>query len=929
LNADVGRQSDPFERSVEELQGTHDLRLSAWGPYTKGYIGISHIPDVASGLRFDLSVFPGLYRRDVCIPNVLWESGYHPREAAPDLSFYRHRHQIDASPAGEVYADIDYCRVDVAGLRDCVYVRAELVNATDDPQNLVLHWMASAHLPPEGARGSPPLHSSRVHLPDGTVWVDGLDYALLSLGSEVHRTNLTYDGLVRGEVRVSGFVGGVGLGQEFGANEGDAVIYRVALPRELSRPVMILRYRLADRAEASLSLPGLADGSIKLYGTGKIAMREIHLGSSLSGEAIITLAPPSAGESMEIDGFALVSAGQLDDVWFEVVERGYVPKRLPGPRHNTLLLLYDGFPAAYGIAWGTTHGPEIPHQVREFYTGDLDTTLRLSVHQHTAHTIQGPGEGHFTNVFQRPIFLDPRSRRTIPGIVCSGEPKAVYTRMAALDPADARWDSEHAALRARAFRADIAHPEVLNPSGARYGVSQTRMAATLLTNVVYPVRTRGSWIRHNTPGRWWDSLYTWDSGFIGLGLAEFDLDRALDCLNTYLTEPGSEDAAFIHHGSPVPTQFYLFLALWERTQSPALLNTTYPRLRQYYRFLAGRWGSSTTRTLRSGLIRTWDYFYNSGGWDDYPPQVHVHRYGLTATVAPVVSTAQVIRSAKILRMMALALGEPTSEYDQEIVQLTTALQTHAWDEEAGYFGYVCHDEAGNPTGILRDGEGVNYNMGMDGAAPLVAGICTEAQESRLVGALMSPDRMWTPYGLTTVDQSAPYYREDGYWNGAVWMAHQWFFWKALLDLGRADAAHQIARTALEVWETEVARSNNCYEHFIVRTGRGAGWHAFGGLSAPVVCWFGAYHRPGRLTSGLDIWVESLEVSPDNRGLRARLQHHGSAHHSPVVIATLAPGKYQALLEGAPVSVHARYPGTLEVQLGPGFRVGELIICAEA
>ena len=30
-----------------------------------------------------------------------------------------------------------------------------------------------------------------------------------------------------------------------------------------------------------------------------------------------------------------------------------------------------------------------------------------------------------------------------------------------------------------------------------------------------------------------------------------------------------------------------------------------------------------TRNLQSGLIRTWDLFYNSGGWDDYPAQQRI------------------------------------------------------------------------------------------------------------------------------------------------------------------------------------------------------------------------------------------------------------------------------------------------------------------
>ena len=67
---------------------THDLTLPAWGPYTKKYSGISHIPPANDGVRFDLAVFPGLYRRRVDVPDVRFESGYHVWAAAPDLGCY-------------------------------------------------------------------------------------------------------------------------------------------------------------------------------------------------------------------------------------------------------------------------------------------------------------------------------------------------------------------------------------------------------------------------------------------------------------------------------------------------------------------------------------------------------------------------------------------------------------------------------------------------------------------------------------------------------------------------------------------------------------------------------------------------------------------------------------------------------------------------
>ena len=78
----------------------------------------------------------------------------------------------------------------------------------------------------------------------------------------------------------------------------------------------------------------------------------------------------------------------------------------------------------------------------------------------------------------------------------------------------------------------------------RFALGQQLMNAVLCTNVVYPVYTRGQYIRHYTPGRWWDCVYTWDSGFIGMGLAQTSLRNAFDCLNTYLMPPGSCGCCF-------------------------------------------------------------------------------------------------------------------------------------------------------------------------------------------------------------------------------------------------------------------------------------------------------------------------------------------------------------------------------------------------
>ncbi|MCC6454019.1 MAG: hypothetical protein IT328_03675 [Caldilineaceae bacterium] len=900
------------------LAGSHDLRLPAWGPYSKRYVGVSHIPDVRAGLRFDLSVFPGLYRRAVQVPNVMWESGYHPWEAAPDLSYYSHRHQLIWRD--QLTYDIAYCRLD----ENAVLVHCTALNQSDALQQLSLHYAAALHFPPLEPYSREVLQPDKVSLPHGAVWVNAIHYRAVEYAGFDPRANLTWDGQVRGEIRAHGFVDGLGLGGGWGATVGDRVHYRVTLSEPMINGMLWLRARWPKGERATIRLDGIGKASIKYSGSGdELHLFPFWLGPLTPGEYDITftiLDKDSDLPEIEINGFVVVDEPLAEEVIFSPAIWNPVPTRLPSHRpENTLMLKYDHANVIYGLAWGMQ-----PSLVREVYAESLDEILRLKVHEHVATTFQGEGKGHYTNILMQPIFLPPGESHTTVGLVCSGSQEAVYARLAAFDPSPDAWHATVAQARSRVVNLTP------NPAGEPYRSSQERMAATLSTNVVYPIRTRGTWIRNYTPGRWWDCLYTWDSGFIGLGLLEFDIERAIDVLNAYVTEPGDRDAAFIHHGSPVPTQFYLFMELWNRTQDRELLAYFYPRLQQYHRFLMGRLGSSTTRTLQSGLIRTWDYWYNSGGWDDYPPQVYARTHDLYAFMTPVVNSAHAIRTAKILRMAASALGEAISEYDTDIVELSQALQDYAWDEEAGYFSYVLHDDEGVPRGFLRHSSGVNFNMGMDGASPLVADCCTPAQTSRLIEQLMTPGRMGSPIGLSTVDQRAPYYRNDGYWNGAVWMAHQWFFWKALLDQGAADAAYHIAETALTIWQQEVDRTYNCFEHFVIDSGRGAGWHHFGALSAPVVNWYSAYHRPGHFTTGHNVWIESLSIAPDHSKLAAALLLYGNPGQTPVVLATLAADRsYSATWNGTQVPCKTRVAGTVEITLPSGNGSGQLVVQANS
>ena len=883
---------------------SHDLSLPAWGPYTKKYNGIAHIPDVASGLRFDLSVFPGYYRHHVTVPHSNWESGYHPWEAAPGLSFFSYRYDLEWKD--RVYCDVaffaDPDEPDAPGASARV-VRCEFVNHTDLPQHTVLHYMASMNFPPVRPYSEEAVLPADAILPLGARWIDALDYGDLRYAVPRPSDTLVYEGWLRGEVREHGFVNGTGIGSGFGRDAGDCVWYPISVTKAFQDALLLVRYRAPDGA-LSFELKGVIESSIQFEPSEAFVLCSIPLGLLVAGEYRLELIS-KGGAGLELDGFVLLESALRDQVHFAEHSWKPVPELEPGPAQNSLLLHYPEVDCVYGLAWGGDSS-----QVREFFTGELDRTLPYYVLEHVQTRIYIDDRGHFTNVFIRPIVLAAHSKTVLYGLVCSGSMEEVRVRLAGFDPRSSRLEEAYTLARGKIVSL------AANPSGEAFRFSQERMAATLLTNVVYPVYTRRSFIRHFTPGKRWDCLYTWDSGFISMGLLPFDLARGIDCLNAYTTPPGDPQAAFIHHGSPVPVQIYAFQELWNRTRSRELLEYFYPRLRQQYLFLAGRLGSSTTRPLKSNLLKTWDYFYNSAGWDDYPPQVKVHHSQLEATVTPVVTTAHAIRTAKILQQAARALGlsADVPDYQADIDTWSASLNRSSWDEDAGVFSYVIHDADGSPVEPLRHTSGQNYNLGLDGISPLFAGICSAEQESRIIARMSSPEHMWSPVGLVSVDPTAAYYRADGYWNGAVWYPYQWFSWKALLDQGRGDFAFQIASTALELWKTEVGETYNCFEHFIVASRRATGWHHFGALSAPILAWFCAYHTPGTLTCGFDTWIEQLKVGPDCTSLRAELRHSGADRPWLALVVLAARREYTVTWNGRQIEPLQRHAGMLEIML---------------
>ncbi|MBQ4480046.1 MAG: hypothetical protein II943_05360 [Victivallales bacterium] len=857
----------------EHLSQTHDLSLPAWGPYGKRFFGISHLTDQARGTRFDFTVMPGIYRRAIAFPDALRPSGYLPWNVTPDLNAYSYRQQLDDT--GLLVCEVTFVAVD-AHTR---LVTSHFLNNSDLPVDCAAHLVASlVPNPVKMLEAEPGVEFFKPHLPSPR--------------------GLVYDAFFPYEERMDGTVGGTAY--RIPAN------VPVPCPRILARDSVPCPRILAQGKR--LWLRAAPQGKVTL--TGEFGAITIEGDGNFHNYLIINELDNFNGFTADTDLLVDCLAVCEDEPQFVPAPTETLPEFTRG--EQSMLLRYPGLATCYGARWSESETLVQRYAVDDFNHVLLYDDSVRQTHLSLKFFERGGSDCHIEAFFQ-PLRVEAHADRWLYAVIADGTPEKLPARLDAFDFACAP----------KLVREAETHFVTWPESPLRF--SQERMASVLLSNVVYPTYFCGRNVRHHTPGRLWNSLYTWDSGFIGLGLLEIDTRRTVENLNAYLTMPGDPDNAFVHHGSPVPVQLYLLYELWNRTCDRELLAYFYPRAKQMYDYLAGHDERSTTlKHSKEPAVCTWDYFYNSGGWDDYPPQHFVHETN-RLTAIPCVGTSHIIRCAKMLRSLAALLGEDTTEYDNDIQRFTETLQTYAWDEESGFFGYVDHDEEGTPIGILRHESGQNFNCGYDGAMPLVAGITTPTQEARLWAALQSPEHFWCRAGLSTVDMTAPYFRTDGYWNGSVWMPYQWFFWKTALDHAQADFAWRIAERALALWETEVQSSHACYEQFSISSGRGSGWHHFGGLSAPVLSWHAAYYVPGTITHGFDILRRSCQVNVD--GLTAELEIGGREGDSATFIACLGGSSCTAEYNGSPCPVITRRPGVFEVTL-PKATVGKLAILLE-
>jgi hypothetical protein len=494
------------------LDKSHDVYLSPWGPYSKKYAGISHIPDVQKGLKFEFSVMPGLYRFKTVVPNVLFQSDYYPWRASDDMKGYTLRNEL--AWKNEIYTDVTYHIID----SNTVVVAMRCVNNSNMPQHLDLNLFGYAEYPES-------YPSKTITLPVGALWINAMHYQQLKLHTPSVRDNLIYDGWLKGEVRNSEYVDGRVLGPLFTKDAGSTATYTVDFPKDVSEGTIQLVYRMKKGTASAFKLSGLATSTVQLQGTGDFEIASVPFTKSANASKLIVEA--LGKDDVEFNGIAIVPSTEI--IKITAVEKHFIPTAAEDLDGKSLILKYADMGTYYGIGWDFDL-----FRIREFKNDELDIYMKRNINNHTNKVFTGNGGGDFSNVYLRPIELDPKQERTVYAVIASGTMEQVKKRVHQVT------ELQHIVEK----KPVIAGVPAILPQGEKYRQSQEIFRSLVLTNLAYPIYTQDKYIRHFSPGKFYNSLYTWDSGFSALGMVYVNPEKAMESMNAYTTEAGNENAFY-------------------------------------------------------------------------------------------------------------------------------------------------------------------------------------------------------------------------------------------------------------------------------------------------------------------------------------------------------------------------------------------------
>ncbi|OGG52673.1 hypothetical protein A3H16_01130 [Candidatus Kaiserbacteria bacterium RIFCSPLOWO2_12_FULL_53_8] len=353
--------------------------------------------------------------------------------------------------------------------------------------------------------------------------------------------------------------------------------------------------------------------------------------------------------------------------------------------------------------------------------------------------------------------------------------------------------------------------------------------------------------------------WLWDSCFHAIILAQYDPEAARAELRSLLSKQ-FRDGMVPHIIYWLPGILHMFrwgvegtssltqppmiaYAAWEihrRNPDKAFLESIYPELLSYYRFLIEKRDPRDHHLI--GIINP-----DESGEDNSP------RFD-----APLSALHDISYKEHLALRTRLVDANTECNFDAE-----TCMRNYFWVKDVPFNAILVENlrALGHIASFLKHGDGehfANLHAGLianamrerlfggglywsaAGAnytllkvatwahfAPLFAGLYSEEEAEHVVRThLLDPETFYAPFGIRTVSKKEPSYRAEGYaegfsWRGPIWMLSHWLIYRGLLRYGYKTEAADIRTKSIALLEKSGFR-----ECFNPETGEGQGAKGF-------------------------------------------------------------------------------------------------------
>lgn len=396
-------------------------------------------------------------------------------------------------------------------------------------------------------------------------------------------------------------------------------------------------------------------------------------------------------------------------------------------------------------------------------------------------------------------------------------------------------------------------------------------AASLLSGVVYPVPGSLSEVPFFRTGIDLLPLQA-EGGWQAAALVPVDMSRALEAVSLILPR-ADEMGPLFQNGPSIPTQVFAVWEVFQQTGDVRVLKAFYPGLFRQFSDLA--------QNEREGFP-AWTFRFSGNPLGErYPPAAHVAEkapypeYSSPATLGLLSAAAGLLETAAGL----LGHSEEAALFAGACSHFTRLLTEEMYDEDAGYFSYI--DEWKREH--LRDRQGGNLNLGLEGVLPIGSGRLPLRIEEHLLDHLFDEQHLWRGFGFGSISRSASCYREE---DDLIRPAWQWFLFKYLLWKGEAAKALNLARAFATAWLSAVAGCGYLPEALM--PDRSPVGCAVGGSGLGLL-FFSSLRLWGFVTAGLFTVLRDIERSERRLSFSVTEAH---PHRQSSILVCLPDGNYR-------------------------------------